>query len=194
ELDLLVTPVGGGGLLSGCATAARHLSPRCAIFGVEPEAGNDAQRSLAQGEIVRIATPQTIADAAQSRSLGQHTFPVLQQLMDGIVTASDAVLIDAMRFFATRIKIITEPTCGLVASRGTEGFFIFVSNNAASDDAQLEAGEEQGRLCLAQQANDQREGMLLASSGALPTSWLADAIPAALLQRALARASGGMAS
>ena len=110
ELDLLVTPVGGGGLLSGCATAARHLSPRCAIFGVEPEAGNDAQRSLAQGEIVRIATPQTIADAAQSRSLGQHTFPVLQQLIDGIVTASDAELIDAMRFFATRMKIIAEPT------------------------------------------------------------------------------------
>ena len=110
ELDLLVAPVGGGGLLSGCATAARHLSPRCAIFGVEPEAGNDAQRSLAQGEIVRIATPQTIADAAQSRSLGQHTFPVLQQLIDGIVTASDAELIDAMRFFATRMKIIAEPT------------------------------------------------------------------------------------
>ena len=83
---------------------------------------------------------------------------------------------------------------GLIDSRGTAGFFVCERDNAASDDALLEAGEEQEPVWLAQQAHDQREGMLLASSGALPTSWLADAIPAALLQRALARASGGMAS
>jgi threonine dehydratase len=110
ELDVLVTPVGGGGLLSGCATAARAMSPGCRIVGVEPEAGNDAQRSLAQGQIVRIATPQTIADAAQSRSLGRYTFPVLQRLGAEIVTVSDAQLIETMRFFAGRMKMVAEPT------------------------------------------------------------------------------------
>lgn len=110
ELDMIVTPLGGGGLLSGTATAARHLSPRCEIVGVEPEAGNDGQQSLAQGKIVRIETPKTIADAAQSRSLGQHTFPVLQQLGARVVTATDDQLVETMKFFAARMKLIVEPT------------------------------------------------------------------------------------
>ncbi len=110
ELDMIVTPLGGGGLLSGTATAARHLSPRCEIVGVEPEAGNDGQQSLAQGRIVRIETPKTIADAAQSRSLGQHTFPVLQQLGARVVTATDDQLVETMKFFAARMKLIVEPT------------------------------------------------------------------------------------
>ena len=110
ELDVLVTPLGGGGLLSGCATAARRLSPACEIVGVEPEAGNDGQQSLAKGEIVRIETPKTIADAAQSRSLGVHTFPVLQQLGARIVTVSDDELVDTMKFFASRMKLVVEPT------------------------------------------------------------------------------------
>jgi threo-3-hydroxy-L-aspartate ammonia-lyase len=109
-LDMIVTPVGGGGLLSGCATAMKALCPGAEIIGVEPEAGNDAQQSLARGEIVRIETPKTIADAAQSRSLGRHTFPVLQQLRARIVTVSDAELVEAMKFFASRMKILVEPT------------------------------------------------------------------------------------
>jgi threonine dehydratase len=109
-LDMIVTPLGGGGLLSGTATTARHLSPRCEIVGVEPEAGNDGQQSLAQGRIVRIETPKTIADAAQSRSLGQHTFPVLQQLGARVVTATDDQLVETMKFFAARMKLIVEPT------------------------------------------------------------------------------------
>ncbi|HEX6705979.1 MAG TPA: threo-3-hydroxy-L-aspartate ammonia-lyase [Albitalea sp.] len=121
ELDLLVTPVGGGGLMSGCATAARALSPGCALVGVEPEAGNDAQQSLAQGRIVRIDTPRTIADAAQSRSLGQHTFPVLQQLGVRIVTVSDPALVEAMGFFATRMKLVVEPTGCLAAAAVLSG-------------------------------------------------------------------------
>ena len=116
ELDMIVTPVGGGGLLSGCATAARQLSPRCEIVGVEPEAGNDAQRSLAQGRIVRIETPKTIADAAQSRTLGQHTFPVLLALGARIVTVSDAELVETMKFFAARMKLVVEPTGCLAAA------------------------------------------------------------------------------
>jgi threonine dehydratase len=115
-LDVLITPVGGGGLLSGCATAARALSPACDIVGVEPEAGNDAQQSLAKGEIVRIEPPQTIADAAQSRSLGKHTFPVLRALGARIVTVADSELIDAMRFFASRMKTVVEPTGCLAAA------------------------------------------------------------------------------
>ncbi|RQP25170.1 threo-3-hydroxy-L-aspartate ammonia-lyase [Piscinibacter terrae] len=116
ELDLIVTPLGGGGLLSGTATAARSLSPRCDIVGVEPEAGNDAQQSLAKGEIVRIETPRTIADAAQSRSLGQHTFPVLRELGVRVVTVSDAELVETMKFFAARMKLVVEPTGCLAAA------------------------------------------------------------------------------
>jgi threonine dehydratase len=109
-LDMIITPVGGGGLLSGCATAMQALCPGAEIVGVEPEAGNDAQQSLARGEIVRIETPQPIADAAQSRSLGRHTFPVLQHLGARILTVSDAELVEAMKFFASRMKILVEPT------------------------------------------------------------------------------------
>ena len=121
ELDVLLTPVGGGGLLSGCATAVRALSPRCAIHGVEPEAGNDAQQSLARGEIVRIETPRTIADAAQSRNLGVHTFPVLRALIDGVLTVSDAELVETMKFFASRMKLLVEPTGCLGAAAAFTG-------------------------------------------------------------------------
>jgi threonine dehydratase len=121
ELDLLLTPVGGGGLLSGCAIAAQGLSPSCRVWGVEPEAGNDAQRSLAEGRIVRIETPKTIADAAQSRSLGRLTFPVLQALAAGILTVSDAELVETMRFLAATMKIVVEPTGCLAAAAVLHG-------------------------------------------------------------------------
>ncbi|WP_280151168.1 threo-3-hydroxy-L-aspartate ammonia-lyase [Piscinibacter sp. XHJ-5] len=121
ELDMLLTPVGGGGLMSGCATAVRALSAGADIVGVEPAAGNDAQQSLARGEIVRIATPTTIADAAQSRSLGRHTFPVLQQLGVRIVTVSDDDLVAAMKFFAARMKLVVEPTGCLAAAAVLSG-------------------------------------------------------------------------
>lgn len=116
QLDVIVTPLGGGGLLSGTATAAAKWSPGCEIYGVEPDAGNDAQQSLARGEIVRIETPRTIADAAQSRSLGMHTFPVLQQLGVKVVTVSDDELVAAMKFFASRMKLVVEPTGCLAAA------------------------------------------------------------------------------
>lgn len=116
ELDLLFVPLGGGGLLSGCAVAARNLSPACRIIGVEPEAGNDGQQSLQRGEIVTIATPKTIADGAQTQHLGHHTFPVLRELVDEIVTVSDSELVEAMRFFASRMKQMIEPTGCLAAA------------------------------------------------------------------------------
>ncbi|MBB6583706.1 threo-3-hydroxy-L-aspartate ammonia-lyase [Ralstonia solanacearum] len=115
-LDLLLVCLGGGGLLSGCATAARALSPACRIIGVEPEAGNDGQQSLRKGEIVHIDTPTTIADGAQTQHLGHYTFAVIRELVDDIATVSDADLVDTMRFFAGRMKIVVEPTGCLAAA------------------------------------------------------------------------------
>ncbi len=112
-LDLLLVCVGGGGLIAGCAVAARHLNPAVRVIGVEPEAGNDVQQSLAQGRIVHIDTPRTIADGAQTQHCGTLTFPVIQQAVAGIVTVSDAQLVQAMRFAAERLKQVIEPTGGL---------------------------------------------------------------------------------
>lgn len=119
ELDVLFVPLGGGGLLSGSALAAKRLSPRCEIIGVEPEAGNDGQQSLRSGSIVHIDTPETIADGAQTQHLGQYTFEVIRANVADILTASDAELVDSMRFFAERMKIVVEPTgcLGFAAAR-----------------------------------------------------------------------------
>jgi len=109
-LDALFVCLGGGGLLSGSALAARALAPHCKVYGVEPEAGNDGQQSFRTGSIVRIDTPKTIADGAQTTHLGQITFPIIKRDVEDILTASDAELIDTMRFYAERMKMIVEPT------------------------------------------------------------------------------------
>jgi threo-3-hydroxy-L-aspartate ammonia-lyase len=115
-LDFLFVCVGGGGLISGCALAAAELSPGCKVIGVEPQAGNDAQQSLRAGRIVRIPVPHTIADGAQTPALGELTFPIMQRLVSDIVTVSDEQLLAQMRLFATRMKIIVEPTGCLAAA------------------------------------------------------------------------------
>jgi threonine dehydratase len=116
-LDILLVPLGGGGLLSGCAVAAAYsLSADCRVIGVEPEAGNDGQQSFQSGQIVSIETPRTIADGAQTLHLGEYTFPVIQELVDDIITVSDAQIVDTMRFFAERMKLIVEPTGCLAAA------------------------------------------------------------------------------
>jgi len=109
-LDAMFVPMGGGGLVSGSALAARALAPRCSVYAVEPEAGNDGQRSFRSGEIVHIETPKTIADGAQTQHLGQITFPLVRRDVDDVLTAGDAELVDGMRFFAERMKMIVEPT------------------------------------------------------------------------------------
>ncbi|WP_321840006.1 threo-3-hydroxy-L-aspartate ammonia-lyase [Burkholderia cepacia] len=109
-LDAVFTPLGGGGLLSGTAIATRALSPHATLYGVEPEAGNDGQQSFRSGAIVHIDTPRTIADGAQTQHLGNLTFPIIRRDVDDILTATDAELVDCMRFFATRMKIVVEPT------------------------------------------------------------------------------------
>ena len=115
-LDMLVVPLGGGGLVSGCATVARRLYPDCSVIAVEPEAGNDGQRSFREGRIVHIEPPRTIADGAQTQHLGQHTFPVIRKLVEDVVTVSDTQLVEAMRFFASRMKMVVEPTGCLAAA------------------------------------------------------------------------------
>ncbi|QVN21649.1 threo-3-hydroxy-L-aspartate ammonia-lyase [Burkholderia pyrrocinia] len=109
-LDAVFTPLGGGGLLSGTALATRALAPHAQLYGVEPEAGNDGQQSFQSGAIVHIDTPRTIADGAQTQHLGNLTFPIIRRDVDDILTATDAELVDCMRFFATRMKIVVEPT------------------------------------------------------------------------------------
>ncbi|MFI6941847.1 threo-3-hydroxy-L-aspartate ammonia-lyase [Streptomyces sp. NPDC050418] len=119
ELDALFVPLGGGGLLSGTLLSAEALSPGCAVYGVEPEAGNDGQQSLRKGEIVHIDTPRTIADGAQTQHLGQHTFPVIRERVRDVLTATDEQLIECLRLFASRMKTVVEPTgcLGFAAAR-----------------------------------------------------------------------------
>jgi threonine dehydratase len=120
-LDALLVCVGGGGLLSGSAVAAHHASPGIAVHGVEPEAGNDVQQSLAAGRIVQIPTPKTIADGAQTQAAGRLTFPVIQRHVKSILTVGDAQLVSTMRFFAERMKMVVEPTGCLGAAAVLEG-------------------------------------------------------------------------
>jgi threonine dehydratase len=109
-LDVMFVPLGGGGLLSGSALSVRALAPQCKLYGVEPEAGNDGQQSLRKGEIVHIPTPNTLADGAQTQHLGEYTFGVIRRDVQDILTATDAQLVEAMRFFAERMKLVVEPT------------------------------------------------------------------------------------
>ena len=118
-LDAFFVCLGGGGLLSGSALATRAWSPSCRLYGVEPEAGNDGQQSFRSGAIVHIDTPQTIADGAQTQHLGNITFPIIRRDVDDILTATDDELVQCMRFFAERMKIVVEPTgcLGFAAAR-----------------------------------------------------------------------------
>jgi threonine dehydratase len=122
-LDAFFVCLGGGGLLSGSALSTRALSPDCRLYGVEPEAGNDGQQSFRKGEIVHIDTPQTIADGAQTQHLGNVTFPIIRRDVDDILTATDDELVQCMRFFAERMKIVVEPTgcLGFAAARRMQG-------------------------------------------------------------------------
>ncbi|GGP22673.1 threo-3-hydroxy-L-aspartate ammonia-lyase [Silvimonas iriomotensis] len=118
-LDALFVPMGGGGLLSGTALTTRVESPACTLYGVEPEAGNDGQQSFRSGQIVRIATPRTIADGAQTSYLGALTFSIIRDKVNDILTVTDAQLIECMQFAASRMKLVIEPTgcLGFAAAR-----------------------------------------------------------------------------
>jgi threonine dehydratase len=106
DLDVLVTPVGGGGLVSGTATAAAGRE----VWGVEPEAGDDVRQSLQRGERVTIDVPRTIADGLQTTAPGERPFAVIRERVAGIVTVTDAELVEAMRFLFERLKLVVEPS------------------------------------------------------------------------------------
>lgn len=123
ELDVLLVCLGGGGLLAGSALAASGASPKCEVIGVEPALGNDGQQSFRAGKIIHIPVPDTIADGAKVTHVGNHNFPVLQQHVKDIVTVDDAQLVDAMKFFAERMKIVVEPTGCLGAAAALNGTY-----------------------------------------------------------------------
>ena len=109
-LDLLLVPVGGGGLIAGAATAATALCPDCRVIGVEPEVGDDTARSLAAGERVTVPVGRTIADGQQLDTPGARTFPVIRERVAAVVTVSDAEIVTAMRFAFERLKLVLEPS------------------------------------------------------------------------------------
>ncbi|GAB4173945.1 MAG: threo-3-hydroxy-L-aspartate ammonia-lyase [Roseiflexaceae bacterium] len=113
DLDTLVIPVGGGGLIAGCAVAARSQNPNIRIIGVEADDADDTYRSLAAGQIVRIPPPQTIADGIRLQAPGTLTFPIVQQLVESIALVSDAEIIAAVRLVFSRLKLVIEPTAGV---------------------------------------------------------------------------------
>jgi threonine dehydratase len=109
DLECLVAPVGGGGLMSGCAIAGRALSPRLELLGAEPAGADDAFRSLLAGSRLPQTDPRTIADGLRT-SLGERNFPILERLLAGIVTVSEPHIVEAMRLIWTRLKLVVEPS------------------------------------------------------------------------------------
>ncbi len=137
-LDLLLVPVGGGGLIAGAATVAAALCPGCRVVGVEPETGDDTARSLAAGERVVVPVSRTIADGQQLDTPGERTFAVIRELVSAVVTVSDAEIVDAMRFAFERLKLVLEPSgasalaallSGTVESRGLRTGVILSGGN-----------------------------------------------------------------
>ena len=114
-LDLLLVPCGGGGLLSGCALAAKHLNPGCRVIGVEPAAGDDATRSFRTKTLQTVKNPDTIADGARTPSLGKITYPLVMRYVDDMLTVTDDELLKSMFFLWERMKIVVEPTGTLAA-------------------------------------------------------------------------------
>jgi threonine dehydratase len=120
-LDLLLVPCGGGGLLSGCAVAARHLSPGVRVIGVEPAAGDDVVRSFRSGSIQSVEEPVTIADGARTSAPGTLTFPLIMRHVHDMLTVEDSELLRCMWYLWERLKIVVEPTGALGAAALLEG-------------------------------------------------------------------------
>lgn len=129
-LDVLLAPVGGGGLLSGCAVATKALNPECRVIGVEPSAADDAARSFKSGTLHTVHNPQTVADGARTPSLGKLTFPLIRQHVQDIVTVDDTAIMDAMRFLWERMKLVVEPTGALAYAALHSGVLSFPGKRA----------------------------------------------------------------
>ncbi|MGD9301263.1 MAG: threo-3-hydroxy-L-aspartate ammonia-lyase [Desulfobacterales bacterium] len=119
-LDMLLVPCGGGGLLSGCAVAAKGLDPNCRVVGIEPELADDATRSFHTGRLHTIKNPPTIADGTRTPSLGEITFPLVLEHVDDMQTVSEKAIMDAVKFLFFRMKLVAEPSgvLGLAALLG----------------------------------------------------------------------------
>ena len=125
-LDALIVCTGGGGFLSGCAVAAKHLLPAIKVYGAEPQRGNDVQQSLRTGHVVSLAeVPRTVCDGQQTQAVGQHPFEVIQALVTDILDVPDPVVVEAMRFAFDRMKTVLEPSgaCALAALMQHRGQF-----------------------------------------------------------------------
>ena len=118
DIDVLLLPVGGGGLAAGCATAAKAMVPGVEVYGVEPKGADDTQQSLEAGKRVSIDAPSTIADGQLAHTPGRLTFQVNRRLLDGVAVVTDAEILDAMAFAFDRLKLVTEPSgaCALAAA------------------------------------------------------------------------------
>jgi threonine dehydratase len=110
DLDFLLVPVSGGGLIAGSATAAKHLRPEITVYGVEPETGDDVAQSLTKGERVTIPVPRTIADGLQVPCVGKLTFPIIQKTVDRVLLVSDDEMIDTLSWTLERMKVLVEPS------------------------------------------------------------------------------------
>jgi threonine dehydratase len=136
-LDRLLVPCGGGGLLSGCAIAAKGLNAGCRVVGVEPEVADDATRSFHSGSLQTVENPQTIADGTRTPSLGKVTFPLVLEFVDDMQTVSEEAIKDAVRFLFYRLKLVVEPSgalglaallSGRAAARGRVGVILSGGN------------------------------------------------------------------
>lgn len=123
RLDYLFVCVGGGGLISGCAVAARGVSPGCRVIGVEPSSGDDATRSFRSKTLHSVKNPRTICDGAQTASLGRYTFPLVLRHVWDMMAVPDANVAGAMRWAMDRLKLVVEPTGAL----GLAGLFVRVA-------------------------------------------------------------------
>jgi len=113
SLDMLMVPCGGGGLLSGCAVAARAMSPNCRVIGIEPKSADDAAKSFHSGKLHTVKNPPTIADGTRTPSLGKITFPLVLEYVDDMQTVSESAIIEAVKFLFYRMKLVVEPSGAL---------------------------------------------------------------------------------
>lgn len=159
-LDALFVCLGGGGLLSGSLLAVQALSPATAVFGVEPEAGDDGRQSLRAGRIVTIDQPRTLADGAATTHLGDRTFPIIAEHVEDVLTVPDDALVEAMRLFASRYKVLVEPT-GALAFAGMRA--------AVAADPQRYAGARIGVTISGGNVDLDRFAALVSGVGAAQT-------------------------
>jgi threonine dehydratase len=121
ELDALVTPLGGGGLLSGSLIVAKALHREIRVFGIEPALADDWQQSLQKSERVEIPPPETIADGLRTPIPGKITFPIVRELAEGVITVSEEEIKETVRFLLSRMKILTEPSGAVAAAAVLHG-------------------------------------------------------------------------